>query len=72
MSLNNGETTSLKPSQLTWTKCDSQIIKTGTTVNLPVYLNADRKDVLFSVDIEVEQGLTQALAAQMGVCLTVA
>jgi len=38
------------------------------TVNLPVYLNRDRSEVLFAVDLETN-GAVQDEVAQRGVCL---
>ena len=70
VALNDGQTVSLGPSQLTWQKRDEAPKRIGT-INLPVYLNGDRSDVLFSIDLEAD-GLSQAVVAQRGVCLTAA
>jgi dynein heavy chain 1 len=70
LALNDGQSTVLAPSQITWQK-DDAIRKRNQLVNLPVYLNGDRADVLFSVDLETE-GLSQAVVAQRGACLTAA
>ncbi|WWC91126.1 uncharacterized protein L201_006067 [Kwoniella dendrophila CBS 6074] len=69
LTLNDGKSVSLKPSQITWKRRDEGASKTTNLVNLPVYLNGDRSDVLFSIDLETE-GETQAVVAQRGVCLT--
>jgi dynein heavy chain 1 len=66
--LNDGQLVSLKASQLSWTKKDKERSRAGT-VNLPVYLNGDRSEVLFAVDLETD-GVAQNEAAQRGVCLT--
>ena len=68
LSLNNGQSVTLASSQLTWTKKDA-VPARKNAVNVPVYLNADRAAVLFSVDLETD-GLSQAVVAQSGVCLT--
>ena len=39
------------------------------TVNLPVYLNNDRSDVLFTVDLPFD-GAAGSLVATRAVCLT--
>jgi len=66
--LNDGQSVSLKASQLSWTKRDAVKARRGT-VNLPVYLNGDRSEVLFAVDLETN-GVEQDEVAQRGVCLT--
>ncbi|WRT69144.1 uncharacterized protein IL334_006128 [Kwoniella shivajii] len=67
--LNEGQPVSLGISQIVWQRRDQVSSKNANTVNLPVYLNGDRSDVLFSVDLNLYGG-NQALAAQRGVCLT--
>lgn len=68
LGLNDGTVFALPISQLTWTK--REIVRRGSkTVNLPVYLNGDRADVLFAADLE-GGGVSQAEVAQRGVCLT--
>jgi dynein heavy chain 1, cytosolic len=64
--LNDGETVKLNPSQIRWVQGEET---TGNKVNLPVYLNGDRSDVLFTVDLpfDVSAG---SLAAMRAVCLT--
>ena len=47
--LNDGETVRLNPSQIRWVQSDES--PTRNLVNLPVYLNNDRSDVLFTVDL---------------------
>jgi dynein heavy chain 1 len=70
LALNDGQSVSLKSSQLTWRK-QGEIRERYGLVNIPVYLNSDRSDVLFSVDLAAE-GLSQTVVAQRGVCITVA
>lgn len=70
LSLSDGQSVSLRPSQITWTKRDMGR-KKQQGVNLPVYLNGDRADVLFSIDLETD-GAGQDVIAQRGVCLTAA
>jgi dynein heavy chain 1 len=70
LALNDGQSTTLGPSQITWRKADASTTRTQQ-VNVPVYLNGDRADVLFSVDLETG-GLSQAVVAQRGACLTAA
>ncbi|OCF56381.1 dynein heavy chain 1, cytosolic [Kwoniella mangroviensis CBS 10435] len=71
LTLNDGRSVSLGPSQIVWLRHDERPSKGGNIVNLPVYLNGDRNDVLFSVDLETD-GEGQAIVAQRGVCLTAA
>lgn len=67
--LNDGRPVALGVSQLSWTKTET-ISDNKSTVNLPVYLNGDRADVLFAVDLT--SALGQDAVAQRGVCLTAA
>ena len=70
LTLNNGETVRLNPSQIRWVqKDDSTRAPEGETVNLPVYLNGDRSDVLFTVDLPFDS-TAGALVATRAVCLT--
>ncbi|CAK5279895.1 unnamed protein product [Mycena citricolor] len=64
--LNDGEAVRLNPSQLRWVQADES---TSNSVNLPVYLNNDRSDVLFTVDLPFD-GTAGALVAMRAVCLT--
>lgn len=67
--LNDGQTEALKTCQLVWRKSDiSNVGQGGSVVNIPVYLNSDRADVLFSVNLDCG-GCDQAEVAQRGVCL---
>lgn len=66
--LNDGQPHALDTTYISWRKKGS-VIGNAQTVNLPVYLNADRASVLFSVDLETA-GCDQAETAQRGVCLT--
>lgn len=69
LELNDGQYEPLKTCQLVWRKSEpGGEEKKASTVNIPVYLNPDRADVLFSVDLECG-GCDQAEVAQRGVCL---
>jgi dynein heavy chain 1 len=74
--LNEGENVRLTASQLRWVQADpvSGAGKDGVpVVTLPVYLNDDRSDVMFTVELpfagEAGQG---AMVAMRAVCLTAA
>jgi dynein heavy chain 1, cytosolic len=69
LTLNDGETVRLNPSQIRWVQKDETKAAEDATVNLPVYLNGDRSDVLFTVDLPFDSG-TGALVATRAVCLT--
>jgi dynein heavy chain 1 len=69
LTLNDGRPIALGTSQLSWRKSDT-VSSDKETVNLPVYLNGDRADVLFAVDLVSVLG--QDEVAQRGVCLTAA
>ena len=64
--LNSGETVRLNPSQVRWVQAEES---QEDVVNLPVYLNSDRSDVLFTVDLPFDSD-TRALVATRAVCLT--
>ncbi|KAF9455575.1 dynein heavy chain and region D6 of dynein motor-domain-containing protein [Collybia nuda] len=65
--LNNGEAVRLNPSQIRWVQSDEE--SREGLVNLPVYLNNDRSDVLFTVDLPFDNS-AGALVAMRAVCLT--
>jgi dynein heavy chain 1 len=67
LALNDGETVRLNPSQIRWVQSDES--PAYNLVNLPVYLNNDRSDVLFTVDLPFD-GSTHSLVAMRAVCLT--
>lgn len=69
VSLNDGRSVPLKTSRLSWERIDACKLA-AKAVNLPVYLNGDRLDVLFAVDLPSD--LSQATVAQRGVCLIAA
>lgn len=70
LSLNDGETTRLGPSQLRWVQAQSDVAVDGTAfVELPVYLNVDRSDDLFTVELAFSKTDTN-LVAMRAVCLT--
>lgn len=65
--LNDGDAVRLNPSQLRWVQVD-ETTQEGM-VNLPVYLNNDRSDVLFTVDLPFDSA-AGSLVATRAVCLT--
>jgi dynein heavy chain 1, cytosolic len=65
--LNDGEAVRLNPSQIRWVQ--SEETSKEALVNLPVYLNNDRSDVLFTVDLPFDS-TAGALVAMRAVCLT--
>lgn len=67
--LNDGEAVRLNPSQIRWVQSDDSFASRGLVVNLPVYLNNDRSDVLFTVDLPFDSSAA-ALVAMRAVCLT--
>ncbi|KAF8640937.1 hypothetical protein AX17_000584 [Amanita inopinata Kibby_2008] len=67
LSLNSGEAVRLSSSQIRWVQEDESL-RQGL-VNLPVYLNNDRSDVLFTVDLPFDNS-AGTLVAMRGVCLT--
>ena len=66
LTLNNGESVRLNPSQIRWVQSEET---TPNRVNLPVYLNGDRSDVMFTVDLPFDAA-AGALVATRAVCLT--
>ncbi|KAJ7596607.1 dynein heavy chain protein 1 [Mycena floridula] len=64
--LNDGEVTRLNPSQIRWVQSDDSA---RDLVNLPVYLNSDRSDVMFTVDLPFD-ATAGSLVAMRAVCLT--
>jgi dynein heavy chain 1 len=66
--LNQGESVRLNPSQVRWVQIDD-VDPHATFVNLPVYLNNDRSDVLFTVDLPFDKG-AGSLVSTRAVCLT--
>ncbi|KAG9049343.1 hypothetical protein FS837_010557 [Tulasnella sp. UAMH 9824] len=67
--LNDGSTVRLSASQLRWVQHDPSKAAERSLVNLPVYLNGDRSDVLFTVDLPF-QGAASSMASMRAVCLT--
>jgi dynein heavy chain 1 len=66
--LNQGESARLNPSQVRWVQMDD-VDPHETFVNLPVYLNNDRSDVLFTVDLPFDRS-AGTLVSTRAVCLT--
>jgi len=50
LSLNDGSSVPLGPSQIRWTQI-GESVEQAAAVTLPVYLNSDRTDVLFTVEL---------------------
>lgn len=67
--LNDGDAVRIGASQLRWVHDSDNATSDGKQVNLPVYLNADRSDVLFTVDLPFD-GASSSLAAMRAICLT--
>ncbi|KAJ7071380.1 dynein heavy chain protein 1 [Mycena amicta] len=65
--LNDGEVVRLNPSQVRWVQTDDT--SSSGAVNLPVYLNSDRSDVMFTVDLPFDSS-AGPLVAMRAVCLT--
>lgn len=65
LSLNDGGSSSLRPSQISWSR---EKTDETTSILLPVYLNSDRTEVLFTVTLDTN-GLNYAEVIQRGVCL---
>lgn len=75
--LNNGESVRLGKAQVRWVQRldpssdapNGHLADASPPVNLPVYLNSERSDVLFTVDLPFELGV-ERLVAIRAVCLT--
>ena len=65
--LSDGEAVRLNASQIRWVQSDES--SNANLVNLPVYLNNDRSDVLFTVDLPFDSS-AGSLVAMRAVCLT--
>ena len=68
LNLNAGEPCRLGPSQIRWVQ-HTERLKLPDIANLPVYLNTDRSDVMFTVELPFVQNEVE-LVAKRGVCLT--
>ncbi|KAJ8521794.1 hypothetical protein ONZ45_g1564 [Pleurotus djamor] len=66
LELNDGATVRLNASQIRWVQAGDA---PKDTVNLPVYLNSDRSDVLLTVDLPFDRS-AGALVSTRAVCLT--
>ncbi|KIY66037.1 dynein heavy chain protein 1 [Cylindrobasidium torrendii FP15055 ss-10] len=66
--LNEGEVVRLGASQIRWVQTDGTSSPKGLS-NLPIYLNGDRSDVLFTVDLPFDSS-AGLLVAMRAVCLT--
>lgn len=70
LALNDGASVRLGSSQIRWVQAaEGSASASVGTVNLPVYLNDDRNDVLFTVDLPFE-GTGAEMVAMRAVCLT--
>jgi len=68
--LNDGDSVRVAPSQLRWVhQGEAPKPSELSMVNLPVYLNNDRSDVMFTVDLPVD-GASANFVAMRAVCLT--
>lgn len=67
LALNNGDSVRLNSSQIRWVQAEES--SRGNLVNLPVYLNHDRSDVLFTVDLPFD-GNASSIVAMRAICLT--
>ena len=67
--LNEGESVRLNPSQVRWVQTDGTDEVPADLVVLPVYLNDDRSDVLFTVKLPFNRADGQ-LVSMRAVCLT--
>jgi dynein heavy chain 1 len=65
--LNDGDSVRLSSSQVRWVQADES--NERGLVNLPVYLNGDRSDVLFTVDLPFDSA-AESLVATRAVCMT--
>ena len=59
----------LESTHLHWVQVDQSSNSPKTHLNLPVYLNEDRSDVLFTVDLPYE-GVPGDIFSLRAVCLT--
>lgn len=66
--LNNGEAVHLNASQIRWVQEGEEETDQSNLVTLPVYLNSDRSDVMFTVDLSFD-GSSASLVAMRAVCL---
>jgi len=69
LALNDGASVRLGPSQLRWVQTEDSGKEQNAGVNLPVYLNKDRSDILFTIRLPFN-GVSSSLVAMRGVCLT--
>ncbi|KAG2045236.1 dynein heavy chain protein 1 [Suillus americanus] len=68
--LNDGQAVRLNASQIRWVQDDSSTEEQpADLVTLPVYLNNDRSDVMFTVDLPFDQH-SASMVAMRAVCLT--
>ncbi|CAG8637163.1 13590_t:CDS:2 [Acaulospora colombiana] len=71
LAINDGESISIGRSQVRWVHIDQDGNSSpkGDQVNLPVYLNGDRNDVLFTVNLPFSTN-EAALSVVRAVCMT--
>ena len=68
LTLADGDAARLGPSQLLWTEESDNSALVRGKATLPVYLNSDRSDVLFTVDLPIEKN-AGVLITLRAVCL---
>lgn len=69
LTLNAGESVRLGASQIRWVQSDGKEDASADVVSLPIYLNNDRSDVLFTAKLPFNQA-DRHLVAMRAVCLT--
>ncbi|KAG9023665.1 hypothetical protein FRB95_012647 [Tulasnella sp. JGI-2019a] len=69
LAINDGQSIRLPPCQIRWVQQVPDGETSTSLVNLPVYLNTDRSDVLFTVDLPFKGGASR-VAAMRAICLT--
>ncbi|KAG9099539.1 hypothetical protein FS749_001026 [Ceratobasidium sp. UAMH 11750] len=69
LAINSGETMKLESTHLRWVQVDQADDSQKLHLNLPVYLNEDRSDVLFTVNLPFE-GDSGSIFSLRAVCLT--
>ncbi len=71
LAINNGDAMRLGNSQIRWVQANDfpKLGESQELVTLPVYLNSDRSDVLFTVDLPFESA-EASFSVVRAVCLT--
>jgi len=71
LSLSNDVSFSLPATRFTWVLIDEKKKDDGTYASVPVYLNANRTNFLFSLNLRCPKDLPPTVWSQRGTCLTV-